>query len=209
MNTEQGYLLVVEDDPDILNLLETTLTFRDYRVVTTQNGREALEAVQRERPMIVIADIMMPHVDGFGLVHRLRINPETRHIPVLFITATYVAPEDRDFALKIGVTRILQKPVDLEVFLKTVDELLRGGPHTSVETLDEIKFYEGYRRRLEVKLDQKIKQIAREEHLLGSHSDAEDQDLQVSLRHAVRERDELKLLIEEIHKQLDRLGKPE
>src|SRR5512134_1312431 len=119
MNTEQGYLLIVEDDPDIRKLLDTTLTFRGYRVIATQNGREALEVVQRERPLIVIADIMMPQLDGFGLVHRLRINPETRNIPVVFITATYVAPEDRDFALKIGATRFIQKPVDLERFLET------------------------------------------------------------------------------------------
>lgn len=206
MNTEQGYLLLVEDDPDILALLETTLEFKDYRVHTAQNGRDALEIVQKELPKIVIADIMMPHVDGFGLVHRLRINPATRDIPVLFITATYLAPEDREFALKIGVTRIIQKPVDLERFIEIVGELLAQGSHPAVEPLDEAKFYEGYRQRLEAKLGQKIKQIAREEHLLGSRSDAEDQDLQVSLRHAIRERDELKLLIEEIHKQLERIG---
>lgn len=206
MNTTQGYLLLVEDDPDILALLETTLEFKDFRVHTALNGRDALEIVQKELPKIVIADIMMPHVDGFGLVHRLRINPATRDIPVLFITATYLAPEDREFALKIGVTRIIHKPIDLERFIESVGELLAQGSHPTVEPLDEAKFYEGYRQRLEVKLGQKIKQIAREEHLLGSRSEAEDQDLQVSLRHAIRERDELKLLIEEIHKQLERIG---
>ncbi|HEX9839100.1 MAG TPA: response regulator, partial [Anaerolineales bacterium] len=102
MNAEQAYLLIVEDDPDILQLLNTTLTFKGYRVVTARNGREGLEAIQKERPATVIADIMMPKLDGFGLVHRIRINPETRDIPVVFITATYVAPEDREFALNIG-----------------------------------------------------------------------------------------------------------
>lgn len=209
MNTEQGYLLIVEDDPDIRKLLDTTLTFRGYRVIATQNGREALEVVQRERPLIVIADIMMPQLDGFGLVHRLRINPETRSIPVVFITATYVAQEDRDFALKIGATRFIQKPVDLERFLETVVELLQRGPHTAVPPLNEFKFYDGYRQRLEAKLDQKIKQIAREKHLLETQSDAEDPDIQVSLRHAVREQEELKLLLKEIHKQLEKLDRPE
>ena len=168
MIAEQGYLLIVEDDPDIRALLETTLTFRDYRVITAQNGREALEIIQKERPTIVIADIMMPHLDGFGLVHRLRINPETRNIPVVFITATYVSSEDRDFALRIGATRFIQKPVDLERFLETITELLEHGPHTAVEPLNEFKFYDGYRQRLEAKLEQKVKQIAREERLLGS-----------------------------------------
>ena len=107
MGTQQGYLLIVEDDPDIRKLLDTTLTFKGYRVITARNGREALEVVQKELPTIVIADIMMPQLDGFGLVHRLRINPETRDVPVVFITATYVAPEDKEFALNIGATRFI------------------------------------------------------------------------------------------------------
>ena len=117
MNTDTGYLLIVEDDPDILKLLQTTLKFRGYRVISARNGKEGLESVKKARPAIVIADIMMPKLDGFGLVHRLRLNPETRDIPVIFITATYVTPEDKDFALSIGATRFLQKPVDLEEFL--------------------------------------------------------------------------------------------
>jgi len=75
MNTEKGYLLIVEDDPDILKLLDTTLTFRGYRVIKAQNGKDGLEIVQKERPALIITDIMMPKLDGFGLVHRLRLNP--------------------------------------------------------------------------------------------------------------------------------------
>lgn len=207
MNTDPGYLLIVEDDPDIRKLLDTTLSFRGFRVVTANNGREALEIVHKERPTMVIADIMMPQLDGFGLVHRLRLNPDTRKIPVVFITATYVTPEDRSFALRIGATRFIQKPVDLDVFLKIVDDLLELGPHTMPEPLDEFKFYDGYRERLQAKLEEKTKQIAREEHLLTTSSGAEDPDIQVSLRHAMRERDELKLLLTEINKQLERIRK--
>ena len=117
MNARQGYLLIVEDDLDILKLLEAALALRGYRVMTANNGKEGLEVIQRARPAIVIADIMMPKLDGFGLVHRLRINHETRDIPVVFITATYVTLEDKEFALNIGVTRFIQKPFDLEKFL--------------------------------------------------------------------------------------------
>jgi len=205
--TGQGYLLIVEDDPDIRKLLDTTLSFRGFRVVTANNGREALDIVRKEHPTMVIADIMMPQLDGFGLVHRLRLNPDTRKIPVVFITATYVTPEDRSFALRIGATRFIQKPVDLDVFLKIVDDLLELGPHTMPEPLDEFKFYDGYRERLQAKLEEKIKQIAREEHLLETPSGAEDPDIQFSLRHALRERDELNLLLTEINKQLDRIRK--
>jgi len=206
MSTDQGYLLIVEDDPDIRKLLNTTFMFKGYRVITAQNGKEALEIIQRERPRIVIADIMMPQLDGFGLVHRLRINPETRDVPVVFISATYVSSEDKDFALKIGVTRFIQKPVDLDKLLKTISELLERDALTAHPPLDESRFYEGYRQRLEAKLGQKVKQIAREEHLLGIPSNADDEDLQVSLRHAIHERDELEALLEQIRKQLEKLS---
>lgn len=209
MNAGPGYLLIVEDDPDILKLLDATLTFRGYRVVKTQNGREGLDAVLKERPAIVIADIMMPKLDGFGLVHRIRINPETRDIPVVFITATYVTHEDREFALKIGATRFIQKPVDLEKFLATVAELLEQGMHIVIKPLKELDFYAEYRRRLEAKLEEKNKQIAREEHLLATDADKEDQSLQVSLRHAISEREELKLLLDQIHEQLEKNAKSE
>jgi DNA-binding response OmpR family regulator len=206
MNAKPGYLLIVEDDPDILALLETTLKFKGYRVATANNGKEALELVQKEHPIIVIADIMMPQLDGFGLVHRLRINPDTRMIPVIFITATYVAPEDKIFALRIGATRFIQKPIDLDRFLQVVDELIKQRPFIIPEPLDEFNFYDGYRERLQVKLDEKVKQITRDELLLKSKQNAEDQDLQVSLWHANREREELKVLLNEIHKQLERIA---
>ena len=206
MNAGQAYLLIVEDDPDILRLLDATLTFKGYRVITAHNGREGLEVIQVKRPEIVIADIMMPKLDGFGLVHRLRINPETRDIPVVFITATYVTLADKEFAFNIGATRFIQKPVDLEKFMATIAELLKQGTPAAIEPLDEFHFYDEYRRRLESKLDEKIKQIAREEHLLATRSDTEDQALHVSHRKAIGERDELRLLLDQIHEQLEKLS---
>ena len=204
MKAGTDYLLIVEDDPDILKLLDATLTFRGYRVITAQNGKDALEAIRVKRPAIVITDIMMPTLDGFGLVHRIRINPETREIPVVFITATYVTREDREFALNIGATRFIQKPVDLEKFLATIAELMDQELPPVIKPFNEFDFYKEYRRRLQAKLDEKMKQIAREEHLLGTDADKEDQSLQVSLRQAIRERNELKLLLDQIHEQLEK-----
>ena len=202
METGNDYLLIVEDDPDILKLLDATLTFRGYRVVSAHNGKDALDIIQTKRPAIVVTDIMMPKLDGFGLVHRLRINPETRDIPVVFITATYIAREDREFALHIGATRFLQKPVDLEKFLATIAELQAQGLPTVIKPLNEVEFYQEYRKRLQAKRDEKIKQIAREEHLLATGSDKDDASLHVSLRHAVLERDELEVLLGQIDEQL-------
>jgi len=206
MNKGQDYLLIVEDDRDISRLLDAALTFRGYRVIVAHNGQEALEVIQIKRPAIVITDIMMPKLDGFGLVHRLRIHPETCDIPVVFITATYVAAEDREFALNIGATRFIQKPVDVEKFVGIVADVLKQEAPPVIEPLKELQFFEGYRRRLEIKLEQKNKQIAREERLLGTHSKTEDQHLQASLRLAKRERDELGFLLEQVHEQLKNIS---
>lgn len=209
MDTEQGYLLVVEDIPDILKLLDATLKFKGYRVVTARNGQEALEAIQRERPALIITDILMPRMDGFSLVHRLRINPETRDIPVVFLTATYVAPEDKAFAMTIGVSRFIEKPVNFEQFLPTIDEILSKGAPVPLEPLNELDFYEGYRKRLEKKLNQKMTQIARAEHLIETLSEEEKPSFKVSMHQAINERDEIQHLLDEIHDHLDKITKQE
>ena len=205
---ESGYILIVEDVPDILRLLEETLKFKGYRAVTAYNGQEALEKIQQERPRLIITDIMMPKLDGFGLVHRLRINPETREIPVIFLTATYVALEDKAFALNIGATRFIEKPVNFEHFLKTIEELLAAEPQVSVPQMSETEFYEGYRQRLTKKLEQKNTQIARDERLLQTISEDEKSTFRASLQMALNERDELQRLLSELQVRIENTPKP-
>lgn len=204
---QSGYVLIVEDVPDILKLLEATLGFKGYRVITAFNGQEALEAIQREKPALVITDIMMPRLDGFGLVHRLRINPETREIPVIFLTATYVALEDKAFALNIGATRFIEKPVNFDRFLETVEELYTQGAPAMTELIGEAEFYEGYRQRLERKLNQKITQITRDEHLMETAQEDETTTFRASLQMAINERDELQRLLEELQMRIENLPK--
>jgi CheY-like chemotaxis protein len=204
-----GYLLVVDDIPDILNLLDTTLTFKGYRVVTARNGQEALDTIQKERPALVIADILMPKMDGFSLVHHLRINPKTRDIPVVFLSATYVAPEDKEFALAIGVTRFIEKPVDIETFLPMVSELLTQKIASAHQTVSDYEFYDGYRKRLETKLHHKNAQITRSEHLLITQPEEEKPTIQQSLENARAEQREIVHLLEQVRRQLDVLEKPE
>jgi DNA-binding response OmpR family regulator len=204
MDTSQGYLLVVEDIPDILNLLDTTLKFKGYRVVTARDGQEALDIIQKEHPALIITDILMPKVDGFNLVHQLRINTETRRIPVIFLSATYVAPEDKAFAVDIGVTQFVEKPVDLEEFLPLVAEMLAKGTPASQEPLTDPDFYNGYRRRLEAKLDQKMKQITRGHGLLSTLSEEEKPAFMASLQQAINQRDEIQRLLDRIEETMER-----
>ncbi len=204
MDTQKGYLLVVEDVPDILVLIETTLKFKGYRVVTAVNGQEALDIIQREHPAVIITDILMPKLDGFSLVHRLRLDPETRDIPIVFLSATYVAPEDKAFAQTIGVTRFIEKPVDFESFLPVIDQLMTKGAPVLSEPLDEMEFYNGYRKRLEIKLKQKNTQIARDEHLLETLPEKEQQSIRATLQTAMAEREEIRQLLDQVYKLLEK-----
>jgi CheY-like chemotaxis protein len=177
-------------------------------VITARNGLEALEAIDKESPALIITDILMPKMDGFSLVHRLRLDPKTRNIPIIFLSATYVAPEDKAFALTIGVTRFIEKPVNLETFFPVVDELLEKKDADVQDLLDEIGFYEGYRKRLETKLKHKNTQIARDENLLKTLTGRERTSFEASLRQSIAEREEIQNLLGEIRGRLESL-KPE
>jgi CheY-like chemotaxis protein len=202
VSSEPATLLVVEDIPDILTLLKATLEFKGYHVITARDGQEALEIIERERPAVIVTDILMPRMDGFNLVHRLRLDSRTRDIPVIFLSATYVTAEDKAFALSLGVTRFIEKPVNFEEFLPAVSELLNYNEKTDREPLDEFEFYDGYRKRLETKLLHKNTQIARSEHLLGGIPEEEKPSFQASLRQANEERREIQKLLDQIHEKL-------
>lgn len=202
MDAQPGYLLVVDDIPDILNLLKATLTFKGYRVVTARDGEEAMAKIKLEKPALIIADILMPKMDGFTLVHYLRLNPDTRDIPIVFLSATYVAPEDRDFALAIGVTRFLEKPVDLEAFLPVISDLLEKKV-SSHGTISDHDFYQGYLKRLDSKLHHKNVQITRSEHLLETLPEDEKPTIQTSLEHALAEREEILRLLDIVRERMN------
>ena len=104
----ESFILVVDDDADAREIMMAILEMSGYRVETATNGREALEAMRRARPQLLILDLMMPEMDGFEVEHRLRLNPNWREIPVLLMTARDLTNEERA-ALADGATRVRQK----------------------------------------------------------------------------------------------------
>jgi CheY-like chemotaxis protein len=104
----QKCILVVDDDPDALDLAVAMIEGNGYEIQTATTGREALEAIERQRPDAVILDLMLPEMDGFEVVHRMSLNPEWRSIPVILLTARDLSHEERR-ALDMGTARIIQK----------------------------------------------------------------------------------------------------
>jgi CheY-like chemotaxis protein len=204
MNIKTGPILVVEDIPNVLELLEVTLRFKGYTVITARNGQEALEAIAEQLPAVVITDILMPKLDGFALAQKLRVNMQTRLIPIIFLSATYVTPEDKAFAMTLGAVRFLEKPVDTEEFLLTVAEILTQGPPTVPEPLKEQQFYLGYRERLENKLRHKNTQIARTERLLISLPAEQKAAFEALLAEARQHRIEIEHELNELHQLIEK-----
>jgi CheY-like chemotaxis protein len=202
-NIASGPILVVEDVPNVLELLEVTLRFKGYPVITARNGQEAIEQVEKWHPALVITDILMPKMDGYSLAHRLRSDPKTRQLPLIFLSATYVTAEDKSFAVSLGAVRFIEKPIDTEEFLLTVAELLTQGPEPAPEPLGEREFYAGYRERLEHKLRHKHTQISRTERLLTTLPVVQRPAFESLLKQTQNDRDEIQAELDEIYHILD------
>ena len=167
MSISTGPILIVEDIASVRELIEIQLKLRGYNVVSARDGQEALDFIAKERPAVVLTDILMPRVDGFALAHKLRTNPQTSAIPIIFLSATYVSAEDERFALGLGAMRFLPKPVNTDELLIAVADALTGQAHSG-PPMSERDFYTGHRQRLESKLRQKAQQITRNKEQLGT-----------------------------------------
>lgn len=207
MSNLNGPILIVEDVPNVLELLEVTLRFKGYAVITARNGEEALEVISKTRPTLIITDILMPKMDGYAFVQKLRLNPDTRGISVVFLSATYVTPEDKDFALSLGAARFMEKPIDTEDFLLTVAELVTQQSATQPHPLDMEKFFTGYRTRLENKLRHKNTQVARAERLLPTLPPDQKPAFEALLQQSMRSRDEIQTELLDIYKTIEELKK--
>jgi len=205
MNIPYGPILIVEDTPNVLELLEVALRFKGYPVVSARDGQEAMERIAEERPALVITDILMPKMDGYTLAHNLRKNPRTAQIPIIFISATYITPEDKNFALNLGAMRFIEKPIDTEDFLLTVAEILTQGVPNTVQPMDEEAFFKGYRERLESKLRHKTTQITRTERLLQTLTDEQKPAFETLLRQVIHDRDEIQAELNQLVRILSEL----
>ena len=206
MSILYGPLLVVEDVPNVLELIEVTLRFKGYPVVTARNGQEALEQLAKIHPALMITDILMPKMDGFALAYAVRRDPRYRQIPIIFLSATYVTPEDKKFALSLGAVRFLEKPIDTEDFLLTIAEILTQDVSDGPAPLSQTDFYQGYRERLEQKLRHKKTQIIRTERLLQTLPDEQKPAFESLMDQAVYDRNEIEKELEQLFQLLKEIN---
>lgn len=121
-----AYILVVDDEPEIVKMVAKIMEARGHRVSLARDGQEALDSVERERPDLVILDLNLPRINGFEVCRRLKSNDATRKIPVVMLTAAYVTVEDATKGVGVGADEYVVKPFLREVLVHNVERLLES-----------------------------------------------------------------------------------
>jgi CheY-like chemotaxis protein len=122
----QGRLLVVDDDPQVVDLVHQLLEGEPYEIVAAADGQEALEAIAEKRPDVILLDLLMPRMDGFGVIDHLKQDPQSRKIPVIVLTAKPLTTTER-VALDQTVRTVIQKRgLDRDTLLQELRGLLRA-----------------------------------------------------------------------------------
>ena len=135
MGTEASskkFVLVVDDDPDIRESLETVLGIHGHRVATAADGSEAIDLLRREsgrRPCLILLDLMMPGMNGFEFRAELEADPTFAKIPVIIITGAGVLVDEKAAASLRA--EVLRKPFDLKALLTTVKRFCNAGGYAT------------------------------------------------------------------------------
>jgi signal transduction histidine kinase len=117
-------ILIIEDQQANRNLLHKLMLRRGSAVLLAGDGQEGLTVARREKPSLVIADVLMPRMDGYEFVRQLRLDPEIAHTKVIFYTGNYAESEVRELAAACGVFQVMDKTAEPAEILRAVDSLL-------------------------------------------------------------------------------------
>ncbi len=165
-------ILVAEDDENSRQLLETVLVAKGYTVASFDNGLKALSYLHAEPVDLIISDILMPEMDGYGLCRAVKQNQSLQHIPIIFYTATYTSDQDKRFALSLGATKFLIKPMLMPDLMHIVDEILKSNQPTDLPKSrglyrgSPLKLDKQHADRVRTKLDKKIIELSEEKEKL-------------------------------------------
>lgn len=120
-------VLIAEDDPGLRAMLGTALTLEGFAVQEAANGAEALSAVRRRKPDVVLLDLVMPWVNGLEVLTAIRMDPATEDVPVIVMTGTPAQPHD---LRGLGPVDLMHKPIEIEALLARVAAALRRSRKT-------------------------------------------------------------------------------
>jgi CheY-like chemotaxis protein len=122
----QGYLLVVDDDPQIVDLVCQLLEGEPYEIVSAADGQAALAAIARRRPDVILLDLFMPRMDGFALIEQLHQDPQSQQIPVIVLTAKTLTAPEQAFLDQSVRTVIQKRGLDRDTLIQELRGLLQA-----------------------------------------------------------------------------------
>ena len=125
MGSSSERILVADDDPVIVRLLEVNFRLEGYDVDTAAHGEEAIQKARDLKPSLILLDVMMPGVDGWEVCRRLKDDPATARIPIVFLSAR-AQDEDRKRGLEMGVVEYVTKPFDPGELVSLVQRCIAG-----------------------------------------------------------------------------------
>lgn len=123
---EKKKILVVDDEPDVLLLLNERLTRAGYEVIKAASGKEAIEKAAASSPDLIILDIAMPGMDGSETASVLRVDPRTKDIPIIFLTCLFTKQEEKTCGHVLGQNFFIAKPYDATDLLAEIDKRVNG-----------------------------------------------------------------------------------
>jgi len=116
-------ILVIEDEPEMRRNLSTLLRYKDYLPLEADNGRRGLEVARREQPDLILCDVMMPELDGYGVLRALQADPELASVPFIFLTAKG-EKDDLRSGMNFGADDYLTKPVGNAELVEAIEARL-------------------------------------------------------------------------------------
>jgi diguanylate cyclase (GGDEF)-like protein len=161
-------ILIAEDDENSRHLLEDVLSSEGYEVVSFDNGLKALSYLQVEPVDLIVSDILMPELDGYGLCRALKQNIHLQKIPFIFYTATYTTAQDERFAIALGANKFLIKPMLMPDFLEAIKQVMdsnetgRGPKNRGLYRGSPLKLDKQHADLVRGKLDKKLIELNEE-----------------------------------------------
>lgn len=128
-------ILITEDDPLMSRMYQKIFTFEGFEVVMAEDGQDGLDKIRVEKPTLVLLDVMMPRMNGFEVLEKLKADPDTKHIPVIMLT-NLSSQQDADNAmLKGAIKYIVKSEHDPKQVADMVKEILAGYTRNEIPTV--------------------------------------------------------------------------
>jgi len=121
-------ILIADDDPDVRQSLKLMLELLPYELIFAANGQEVLDKIEKKMPDLLVLDLLMPRMDGFEVIKKLKEDPELSKIPILILTSVKKQASERRYELETGlsldVDDYVEKPVNPKDFLHRIEKIL-------------------------------------------------------------------------------------